>query len=80
MKKLLCLLIFCCSNTLVFTQSVIYVSPQGNDQADGTLKTPIATLDRALLLAQKTSSNSTQIQLLPGTHYLKQSIQINAKH
>ena len=79
MKKLLCILIFCCVNSLVFAQSVIYVSPQGNDQATGALKTPVATLDRALLLAQKATTNSPQIQLLPGTHYLKQTIQINAK-
>ena len=78
MKKLLCIL-FCCITTLVFTQSIIYVSPQGNDQANGTLKTPLATLDRALSIAQKTTTLIAQIQLLPGTHYLNQTIQINAK-
>ena len=79
MKKILCISIFCYLAGLASSQNVVYVSPQGNDQATGTLKTPVATLQHALLLAQKGKAGTTKIQLLPGTHYLDQTLRIESR-
>jgi hypothetical protein len=59
-------------------QTTIYVSPIGKDQNAGTLQTPVATLEKALNLAENAKAPTIAIQLLPGTYYLNKTLLINA--
>ena len=59
-------------------QTTIYVSPSGKDQNAGTLQTPVATLEKALNLAENAKAPTIGIQLLPGTYYLNKTLLINA--
>lgn len=57
----------------------IYVSPQGNDEAKGTSKSPVATLEQACALARKasrklSSRDSIVIKIQPGTYFLKHTL------
>ena len=60
-------------------QTSIYVSPIGKDQNAGTLNAPVATLHKALSLAQNSRAPTLSIQLLSGTYYLHQTLRIEAQ-
>ena len=62
----------------------IYVSPNGNDQNNGTLDTPLQSLDSALKLAkaekQENAGKAITIFLRAGTHYLQETARLNSHH
>ncbi len=63
----------CGSNELV-----IYVSPDGNDDAKGTASKPIATLTHAAELARASAGNiPVTIYLSGGYHYLKKPLKLS---
>lgn len=58
----------------------LYVDPlKGNDQAKGTLTEPLASLDKAVILAKDfTGSNNIDIKLAPGLYIVTQSLKIES--
>jgi hypothetical protein len=54
----------------------LYVSPGGNDTNAGTMKKPVKSLQKALLLAGNFAGKKADIQLLGGTYYLEETIKI----
>ncbi len=63
-----------------FSQKVIYVSPTGSDNSNGSLKSPLGTLQKALDLAKTSSSATIDIKLVAGTHYLRNTLLIEAPY
>jgi hypothetical protein len=57
----------------LFSQTSFYVSCKGNDTYPGTKTRPLASIERALLMARKTSGE-VNIYLLGGTYYLSKPI------
>ncbi len=55
-------------------QTVIYVSPSGNDQQKGTLQQPLRTLQQAVNKAAALQGAQVQIQLRGGTYYLDSAV------
>jgi hypothetical protein len=58
---------------LLFSQTSFYVSCKGNDNNPGTKTRPFASIERALLMARKTSGQ-VNIYLFGGTYYLSKPI------
>lgn len=55
----------------------LYISPQGNDIFDGSLKYPVKTLERAVLLvrkALKSGAKNITVNLEEGVYYLKNPV------
>ena len=69
MKYLLSLLFFLFFSLSTFSQSVIYVSPNGDDNNDGSLSSPYKTITKALSII-----NSGTIKLLGGVYREKITI------
>jgi hypothetical protein len=59
-------------------QQNIFVSIKGNDQNNGSISHPLASLAQAIVLAKKSHSKNIHIQLREGTFYLNTPIQIDA--
>jgi len=55
----------------------IYVSPKGNDNNSGTVDKPIKTLQKALSLMNTDTGENVSIQLMKGTYYLTETINID---
>jgi len=62
----------------LFGQHKIFVSTKGNDRAAGTLEQPLATLQQAMLLAQKLPDAKTDIYFRKGIYYPDTTIVLNA--
>lgn len=77
---LLCLALCSCRDTTVS----IYVAPDGNDEYNGALNTPVKTLDRALALVEtqraENPTASIEVWLRAGTYYLPQPLTLTAAH
>ena len=58
---------------VLFAQTNIYVSPEGNDANRGSAGKPFATISRGLAEARKTPGK-VSINLMEGTYYLNQPI------
>ena len=69
MKYLLSLLFFLFFSLSTFSQSVIYVSPNGDDNNDGSSSSPYKTITKALSII-----NSGTIKLLGGVYREKITI------
>jgi len=71
-------------NTFANTQSMYYVSPQGNDKANGDIAHPFASLQHvADILAQRTNEQlqtPTTVWIKGGTYLSTSSIVLNRKH
>lgn len=59
MKARLVSLLFACQILSVSAQSVIFVSPDGDDSSDGDMSRPVKTLEKAQLLARNQNGEST---------------------
>ncbi|WP_246008203.1 PDZ domain-containing protein [Chitinophaga lutea] len=59
-------------------QTVLYVSPTGNDQQKGTLQQPYRTLQQAVNKAAAQQGTQVQIQLRGGTYYPDSAVLIQA--
>ena len=56
----------------------IYVSPNGNNNYPGTIEKPLASFDKAQLVAEKLSiENKVEVVFLNGTYYLNKTIQFS---
>lgn len=56
----------------------IYVSPDGNNNYPGTFEKPLASFEKAQLVAEKLSSkNKVEVIFLKGTYYLNKTIQFS---
>jgi len=71
---LFCFLLLHCSTMLC--QSVIYVSPKGNDKANGDKNAPLQTIHAAIDKSQKTSGNVI-IELFGGNYAIGETIEIH---
>src|SRR3990167_1647197 len=60
----------------VFSQSVIYVSPKGNDKADGGKNKPLQTIQAAVDKSQKINGNVI-IELFGGNYAIGKTIEIH---
>lgn len=57
----------------------IYVSPDGNDVADGSKTNPVATLEKAVEVARTKAGHQTvHVLVEDGTYYLSQTLKLNA--
>lgn len=63
-------------SNLMIASNVIVVSPSGNDRNRGSLKSPFKTIDRALLLAKGTPTDSTIIYLRGGDYIFHKTLEI----
>jgi hypothetical protein len=58
----------------------IYVSTKGNDQHEGTLKSPVATLSGALNIVKKSSDKQeVAIMIMRGEYYFERSVALSEK-
>lgn len=78
--RLLFFFLFLILKQEVFSQNLIYVSPNGNDKSNGSLKSPLGSLEKALEIAKVTSSVAINIKLLAGTYYLPKTLLIEAQY
>ncbi|MDR6844684.1 right-handed parallel beta-helix repeat-containing protein [Flavobacterium granuli] len=69
------LMAFLCTVS-VFSQSVIYVSPKGNDKANGEKNAPLQTIQFAIDKSQKTNGNVI-IELFGGNYAIDKTIVIH---
>lgn len=66
-----------CFPLVMFAQTTIYVSPNGNDGNPGTLAKPLLSISAAV--ERSTSiNNNVSIKLRQGTYYLKETLIFNA--
>lgn len=56
----------------------IYVSPSGNDSADGSAKSPVKTISRAIELSRKGDASSRAVIVNDGIYMLDKKIQIGS--
>lgn len=63
--------------TVVHAQTRIFVATTGNNANLGTQAKPLATVEKALVIAKTTPSATVQIFLRQGTYYLTQPIHID---
>ena len=61
------------SNKIKEKEKVFYISPDGNDDNDGTLNLPFATLERAKLAIKKNKGKSITIYLREGYYSLEKT-------
>ena len=59
-------------------QQNIFVSIKGNDQNNGSITQPLASIEQAIVLAKKSDTKNVHILLREGTFYLNAPIQIHA--
>lgn len=76
MIKWTCLIVLCISTSL-YAQTKIYISPSGNDEHQGTLSAPLATLDKALKKVKSAPEKEVHILLRKGVYYLSQTVRID---
>ena len=79
MKNILNIFILGCLFPLFSAARTIYVSPNGNDKNSGTKEKPVASFEKAQLLARQLSkSEAVTVQFAKGTYYLAQTIQLTS--
>jgi len=79
MKRTICLLLIILANFVFgFSQSVLYVSPDGNNANSGTKEQPFKTIQKAL--DQAAESNVESILLKEGVYQLEAPIVLQPKH
>ena len=66
-----------CHPFLITDGQAIYVSPNGDDSADGTIDAPVKTLERAVSAAK--SQNIVDIYMRDGVYYISQTINLSYK-
>jgi hypothetical protein len=71
-KNIIIIIVFLWPSWL-YSQTIFFVSPEGNDTNSGTLAQPFASIENALKEVRKISG-SVVVNLLEGTYYLKQPI------
>jgi len=69
------LMAFLCTAS-IFSQSVIYVSPKGNDKANGKKKAPLQTIQAAVNKRQEIRGNVI-IELFGGNYAIEKTIEIH---
>ena len=57
-------------------QTQIYVSPRGNDKAEGTLKKPLRTIQAAVDKASQKKNTDVEIVLRGGAYELDRTVEI----
>jgi PDZ domain/Right handed beta helix region len=60
-------------------QQRLFVSETGNDKSSGTLKKPLLTLERAISVAQNSSSKKIDILLRGGTYYPETTVELDGE-
>lgn len=56
----------------------VFVSPNGSDQNNGSVKSPFKSIDKGLSFAKEFKGKDVRIQMRAGTYYLDQTIVINS--
>jgi len=67
----------CCVGTLAGGE--FFVSPSGNDAAEGTASAPFATVQRAVEAARKVGGDANKVTLRPGVYRLDKTLALDAR-
>lgn len=77
---LLGLIFWCCTAPSCWADKQLFVSPQGNDRARGTLTHPLKTIQAAIQKAEKWKNEDVRILLRGGIYTLSSTLEIGDRN